>query len=72
MIECIDLSVNYGAVEAVRNVSFVAQSGKTTAILGANGAGKSSILKAISGIAPIKSGELRLDNDPINAVPAEN
>ncbi len=71
MIECRNLSVRYGAVEAIRQISFTARPGSTTAILGANGAGKSSILRAISGIAPVAGGEIVLDGRPITAIPAE-
>ncbi len=49
MIEVRDLKVNYGAVKAVKSISLKAESGKITCILGANGAGKSSTLKAIMG-----------------------
>lgn len=71
MIELRHLSVRYGAVEAVRDVSITAQSGSTTAILGANGAGKSSLLRAISGLSPVTGGEILLDSKPIGSVPAE-
>lgn len=70
MLEIRDLRVSYGAVEALGGVSLAAESGTTTAILGANGAGKSSLLRAISGLAPIKSGQIRLEAEDITAVPA--
>lgn len=70
MLEISDLRVSYGPVEALSGVSLVAEPGTTTAILGANGAGKSSLLRAISGLAPIKSGQIRLDSEDITAVPA--
>ncbi len=52
MLEIRDLSVSYGAVRAVRNVSVTAMPGRITAIFGANGAGKSSVIRAIVGLAP--------------------
>ncbi len=70
MLEISDLRVSYGPVEALSGVSLAAEPGTTTAILGANGAGKSSLLRAISGLAPIKSGQIRLDAEDITAVPA--
>lgn len=70
MLEVRDLRVSYGAVEALGGVSLAAEPGTTTAILGANGAGKSSLLRAISGLAPVKSGQIRLDAEDITAVPA--
>ena len=71
MIEVRDLSVKYGAVEALRGVTLTAQPGHTTAILGANGAGKSSLLRAISGISPVTGGEIRLNSQAIQNVPPE-
>lgn len=70
MLEVRDLVVNYGAVEAVRGVSLTAVPGAITAIVGANGAGKSSLLRAITGLAPIRSGQVSLDGQDITRVPA--
>lgn len=70
MLEIEELRVSYGAVDALDGISLVAPSGTTTAILGANGAGKSSLLRAISGLAPVKSGCIRLDSEDITALPA--
>lgn len=65
-----DLFVRYGAVEAVRGVSFEIQQGEIVALLGANGAGKSSILNAIVGLVPTTSGQIVFDgNDITGAVP---
>jgi len=57
-----DLTVSYGAVQALRNVSFVAETGKITAVLGANGAGKTTLLRTISGLKEPKTGTIRLDD----------
>jgi branched-chain amino acid transport system ATP-binding protein len=51
-----DLSVRYGAVEAVHGLSLEVERGSITVLLGANGAGKSSTLAALTGIAPAKGG----------------
>ena len=56
MLEIRDLSVSYGAVQALRAVSFDAQPGAITAVLGANGAGKTTLLRAISGLVKPKDG----------------
>ena len=48
MLEVRDLSVSYGAVQALRSVSFVAEPGAVTAVLGANGAGKTTLLRGRS------------------------
>lgn len=70
MLEIEDLSVAYGAVEALKGVSLKAAPGRITAIVGANGAGKSSLLKAVAGIAPIAAGRIRLAGADLTGVPA--
>ena len=50
MLEVRDLSVSFGAVRALRGVSFTAVPGAVTAVLGANGAGKTTLLRTISGL----------------------
>jgi branched-chain amino acid transport system ATP-binding protein len=53
-----NLSVRYGAVQAVRGVSFTVSPGEIVGLIGANGAGKSSTLHAIMGAAPVTGGEI--------------
>jgi branched-chain amino acid transport system ATP-binding protein len=60
------LSVSYGKVAAVQGVSFKVRKGEALAILGANGAGKSSIVRAVMGLAPIAGGTIRLNGETIN------
>ena len=55
------LSVRYGAVEAVRDLSLEVKSGEIVGLIGPNGAGKSSTLHAIMGVAPVTGGDVRLD-----------
>ena len=55
------LSVRYGAVEAVRELSLEVKPGRIVGLIGPNGAGKSSTLHAIMGTAPIAGGDVRLD-----------
>jgi branched-chain amino acid transport system ATP-binding protein len=55
-----NLSVRYGAVSAVRGLSFEVKSGQIVGLIGPNGAGKSSTLHAIMGAAPVTGGEVRL------------
>jgi len=64
LLEVEELRVRYGAVEAVHGVSFVANAGEVTALIGANGAGKSSTLAAISGLVPSR-GRIRFDGRDI-------
>src|SRR5579862_2698697 len=56
-----DLSVRYGAVDAVRGLSLEVKPGQIVGLIGPNGAGKSSTLHAIMGSAPISGGDVRLD-----------
>jgi len=70
MLEVRDLVVSYGAIEAVRGVSLTAAPGAITAIVGANGAGKSSLLRAISGLAPVRGGQILLDGKDITSIAA--
>jgi len=68
LLEVEDLRVRYGSVEAVHGVSFAANAGEVTALIGANGAGKSSTLAAISGLVPA-GGRIRFDGRDIARVP---
>ena len=69
MLEVRDLCVAYGAIEVLRKVNLKAAAGTTTAVLGANGAGKSSLFRAISGIAPVLSGAILLNGTDVTGVP---
>ena len=65
MLEVRDLSVSFGAVQALRSVSFDAEPGAVTAVLGANGAGKTTLLRTISGLVKPLDGSVRFDGDPL-------
>src|ERR1700729_4372849 len=65
MLEVENLSVSYGAVDALRSVSFEASPGNITAVLGANGAGKTTLLRTISGLVKPRSGSISFDGDPL-------
>lgn len=58
LLELNNISINYGTAEAVKDVNLKIEEGSITSIIGANGAGKSTILKAISGMLPLSSGEI--------------
>lgn len=62
ILEVKDLSVNYGVVPAIRNISFQVDEGEIVALIGPNGAGKTTSLHAISGLLKAKGGEI-LYND---------
>lgn len=70
MLEIRDLKVSYGPIDAIRGVSLTCKPGHITALIGANGAGKSSLMKAISGIVSAKSGEILMDGVDIGKMPA--
>jgi branched-chain amino acid transport system ATP-binding protein len=65
MLEVDDLSVSYGPVRALSNVSLKVERGQLVGILGANGAGKTSLLRTISGLVRAKSGTIRFDGSDI-------
>ncbi len=69
LLEVSGLTVNYGVIAAVRSVSFEVRSGEIVVLLGANGAGKTSILKAVSGLIP-GGGLVRFEGADLAAVPA--
>jgi branched-chain amino acid transport system ATP-binding protein len=72
MIRVENLSVNYGAVKALRDVSFEAPLGQITAVLGANGAGKTTLLRSISGLVSPKSGQIHLGDVDLVGKATEN
>jgi len=65
VLEVSDLSVNYGAVQALRSVSFEAKPGSITAVLGANGAGKTTLLRTISGLVKPRGGSVRFAGEEL-------
>jgi branched-chain amino acid transport system ATP-binding protein len=65
VLEVRDLSVAYGAVSALRSVSFTAEKGHITAVLGANGAGKTTLLRTISGLTKPKNGSVVFAGDEL-------
>ena len=61
-LEFIDIHKSFGAVRALRGVSFSVGSGESHALMGENGAGKSTLLKVLAGIVSADRGEIRLDD----------
>jgi len=64
------LGVNYGHIEAVREVDLALQAGRITTLVGANGAGKSTTLLALSGLVPKTAGKVMFDGHDVTALPA--
>lgn len=69
MLELNAVQSGYGETLVLYGVSLAAQKGRVMAILGRNGAGKSTTLKTIMGLLPLKSGEIVFDGKPIAAQP---
>jgi branched-chain amino acid transport system ATP-binding protein len=69
-LEIKDLHVFYGKIEAIKGVSITVNQGEIVTLIGANGAGKTTMLKTISGIRPVTSGKILFDGSEINKVPA--
>ena len=68
MLKIKDLCVNYGMLEAVKNVSLEVQEGKIVSLLGANGSGKSTILKTVSGLKDSRQGEIFYGDNKIDGM----
>lgn len=66
-----NLVIRYGAIEAVKDVNIEVKEGTAIALLGANGAGKTSVIRAISGITPAYSGTIELYGEDITKYPTE-
>ncbi|ESV54833.1 amino acid ABC transporter ATPase [Streptococcus agalactiae LMG 14747] len=70
MLRVDNLSISYGAIEAVKNVSFEVNQGEVVSLIGANGAGKTSILRTISGLVRPKEGKITFLGNEIHKIPA--
>jgi branched-chain amino acid transport system ATP-binding protein len=72
LLEVQDLSVAYGAIEAVKGISLQVEQGQVVTLLGTNGAGKTTTLRAISGLLRARSGEIRFDGKRLNGEAAHD
>ena len=68
MLKINDLCVNYGMLEAVKNVSMEVPEGKVVSLLGANGSGKSTILKTVSGLKAPREGEILFEDTKVDGM----
>jgi branched-chain amino acid transport system ATP-binding protein len=66
MLKVLNLVVSYGDAKALQGVSFEVRSGSVTVLLGSNGAGKSSCLKAISRLVPVQGGEIAFEGERLD------
>ena len=65
LLEVKDLQVHYGGIQAVRGFSFMVEEGRIVALIGANGAGKSSTLHALSGLVRASGGSARFRGEEL-------
>jgi branched-chain amino acid transport system ATP-binding protein len=72
LLEVENLNVFYGAIHALQGISFNIEEGEIVTLIGANGAGKSTILRTISGIIRPRSGRILFKGEDITLTPAEN
>ena len=71
-LEIKDLHVHYGKIEAIKGVSVVVNEGEIVTLIGANGAGKTTMLKTISGLRPVTSGQILFDGQDISKMAAHD
>ena len=68
LLDARDLHITYGDIRAVNGVNFYLEKGELVSIIGANGAGKTSILNGIMGIVPLKKGKIHFDNEEMTSL----
>lgn len=68
MLEIKDMKVSYGMIQAIKGISFTVHEGEIVSLIGANGAGKSTILKTISGLIRPTQGELLYDSHSLQTM----
>ncbi len=72
LLEVDDIEVRYGAIRALKGVSFTVEEGEVVALLGANGAGKTTTQKTVSGMMRPALGQIRFDGERIDGLPAHD
>ena len=70
LLEVNGLCVNYGRIEAIRDISFSVDEGEIVTLIGANGAGKTTTLKTVSGLRPVRAGTVVFQGKDITHLPA--
>lgn len=70
MLEIRDLEVYYGVIQAIKGISFEVKEGEVIALIGANGAGKTTILHTVTGLIPSSAGTITFEGKNITKVPA--
>lgn len=70
MLKVDKINLYYGVIHALKDISLEVKQGEIVTLIGANGAGKTSTLRAISGLEPVKSGTVTFKNTELNKIPA--
>jgi branched-chain amino acid transport system ATP-binding protein len=70
LLEVSDIHAHYGSIEALKGVSLTVEPGEVVTLIGANGAGKSTTLRSISGLTPASAGRITFEDEEITRVPA--
>jgi branched-chain amino acid transport system ATP-binding protein len=70
LLEVEGLCVNYGRIEAIRDISFGVPENSVVTLIGANGAGKTTTMKTVSGLHPSRAGKITFDGQDITTLPA--
>ena len=70
LLEVQGLCVNYGRIEAIREISFSVPEGSVVTLIGANGAGKTTTMKTVSGLRPVRAGRIVFEGKDITHMPA--
>jgi branched-chain amino acid transport system ATP-binding protein len=70
LLEVSDIHAHYGSIEALKGVSLTVEEGEVVTLIGANGAGKSTTLRSISGLTPASSGKISFGGEDITRIPA--
>ena len=71
MLEVTDIRTFYGNIQALKDISLTVEEGEIVTLIGANGAGKSTTLRSISAITPIRTGSIKFEGKEISALPAQ-
>lgn len=71
MLELRNVNAAYGNIQVLHNINLEIHTGEIITLIGANGAGKSTTLMAVSGIVPVRSGKILLEGDPIHKLSPE-
>ena len=71
LLEVEDIHTYYGNIEALKGISLTVEEGECVTLIGSNGAGKSTTLRSISGLTPVRSGAIRFKGQDISAIPPQ-